>query len=84
MIAFVRIAHLLLGNRLPQFASFIPGFNETIGISMGGSDYFSLMDANSWGAMLFFFPFILMQGFVFQNLVIAIIFDIYTHMKKEH
>ena len=84
MVAFVLMAHLLFGDRLPQFASFIPGFNEAIGISMGGADYFSLMDANSWGAILFFFPFIFMQVFVFQNMVIAIILDGYTDMKREH
>lgn len=45
--------------------------------------YLSDGQANQLGAILFFFPFVIMQVFVFLNMVIAIILDGYTNMKRD-
>ena len=42
------------------------------------------MEADPVGAVLWFFPFVFMQIFVFGNMVIAIILDGYMGMKAQH
>lgn len=81
--AFVLMAHCIFGDRIEAWSSFGKAVNQAIGISLGQTDFFSMLEANQIGAILFFFPYVIMQVFVFLNMVIAIILDGYTNMKRE-
>ena len=57
---------------------------QAIGLQLGNADFFGIMEADPVGAVLWFFPFVFMQIFVFGNMVIAIILDGYMGMKAQH
>lgn len=70
-------------GKLPEFQNLGIGFITTAQYMLGAGDIHRLMDADSIGAPIFYYPFTFVMVFVVLNMTIAIIMDGYIDAQTE-
>jgi hypothetical protein len=54
LVSFILMGHLIFGDKIVAWSTFVSAMNEAIGITLGITDFFSMMDADPIGVSLEF------------------------------